>query len=545
MQKKSWFSIAVLVIGAGLLVAAAFAGSASSAPQNKSSAAKVGGTLRVNLSTTDLEFTDPALEYETTGWQVEYATALKLLNWKETKAQLFPEAATAFPRVGLGGRRYTFTIRKGLRLSDGYRVTAASFKYAFARALNPKMSSPAVAFLGDLKSVVAKGKYTLILNLKKPRPDFNSIVSMPFFQAVNPSKTPLDPNGVKTYPSGGPYYIASRDVGRSIVLKRNKFYNGKRPHNVNQVNITANTNLDTSLLQVKANQRDYDMFGVPPTAHVELHSKYPKRYHVKPGIITDYLSMNTTYGSAGENIKNHSCFNGYVGLGVRTRKAVNYVVNRPASLAARGAFAGTPTNQILPPTMPGFHNWKTEIGYPTGRPNVAKARSLKPKKCNIVFYASTSPISVAITQIIKSDLNKIGISSNIKLFPFAVRIAKEGHRGEPFDLDLQAWGADYPDPVDFVDILLNGNNIAAENNNNNAYFNNKTFNNKMELAGRISNLPKRYAAWAAIDRDVMKDQAPLAPLFFRTVREFTSSRVKNYSYQPIYAQMNFNAVSLG
>ena len=103
MQKKSWFSIAMALIGAGLLVAAAFAGSASSAPQSKKSAAKVGGTLRVNLSTTDIQFSDPALEYETTGWQIEYATALKLLNWKETKAQLFPEAATAFPRVGLGG----------------------------------------------------------------------------------------------------------------------------------------------------------------------------------------------------------------------------------------------------------------------------------------------------------------------------------------------------------------------------------------------------------------------------------------------------------
>jgi peptide/nickel transport system substrate-binding protein len=542
MQKKSWFSIVTLVIGAGLLVAAAFAGSASSAPQSKKSAAKVGGTLRVNLSTTDVEFTDPALEYETTGWQIEYATALKLVNWKETKAQLFPEAATAFPKVGLGGRRYTFTIRKGLRLSDGSRVTAANFKYAFQRALSTKMNSPAVAFLGDLKSVVTRGRYTLILNLKRPRPDFNSIVSMPFFQAVNKSKTPLDPNGVKVYPSGGPYYIASRDVGRSIVLKRNKFYKGKRPHNVSQISITVNTNLDTSLLQVKSNQRDYDMFGVPPTAHVELHRKYPKRYHVKAGVITDYLTMNTTYGSAGENVKNRSCFNGYTGAGLRTRKAVNYVVNRPASLAARGAFAGTPTDQILPPTMPGFHQWKL---YPTGKPQVASARKLRPKRCNIVFYASTSPISIAITQIIKSDLNKIGISSNIKTFPFAVRIAKEGHRGEPFDLDLQAWGADYPDPVDFIDILLNGNNIQAENNNNNAYFNNKTYNRKMEVAGRISNLPKRYAAWALIDRDVMKNQAPLAPLFFRTVREFTSARLKNYSYQPIYANMNFNAVSLG
>jgi peptide/nickel transport system substrate-binding protein len=544
MQKKLWLSIVTAMIGVGLLVAAAFAGSASSAPQSKGSAAKVGGTLRVNLSTTDLEFTDPALEYETTGWQVEYATALKLLNWKETKAQLFPEAAASFPRVSAGGRRYTFILRHGLKLSDGTAVTANSFKYAFARALNKKMTSPAIAFIGDLGSVVARGKYTLIINLKKPRPDFSSIVSMPFFQAVNPKKTPIDPNGVKTYPSGGPYYIASRDVGRSLLLKRNKFYKGNRPHNPNVITINVNTNLDQSLLQVKANQRDYDMFGVPPTAHVQLHNQFPKQYHVKPGVITDYLTMNTTYGSAGEGIANHSCFNGYAGIGPRTRRAVNYVVNRPATLAARGAFAGTTTNQVLPPTMPGYHKWTKQIGYPVGRPSVSKAKALKPKHCNAVFYISTSPISVAIGQIVQSNLKSIGINTNIKQFPFAVRIAKEGHKGEPFDLDLQAWGADYPDPVDFIDILLDGHNIHAENNNNNAYFNNKTFNSRMVAAGRISNLPKRYTAWASIDRDVMKQQAPLAPLFFRTVREFTSKHVGCYSYQPIYANMNLNAVCI-
>jgi peptide/nickel transport system substrate-binding protein len=542
MHKKLWISIVTAMIGVGLLVAASFAGTASSASHSKGSASKVGGTLRVNLSTTDLEFTDPALDYESTGWQVEYATGLKLLNWKETKATLFPEAAAAFPRVAGGGRKYTFTIRKGLRLSNGEAITAANFKLAFARATSAKMNSPAAAFLSDLRSVVTRGKYTLILNLKAPRPDFASIVSMPFFMAIS-KRTPLDPNGVKTPASGGPYFISSRDVGRSLVLSRNRFYKGKRPHNPNTITISVNTNLDTSLLQVRSNQRDYDMFGVPPTAHVELHNKYPKQYHVSPGVITDYVTMNTTYGSKGEGIKNHSCFNGNSGIGVRTRQSVNYLVNRPAALAQRGAFAGTPTDQVLPPTMPGFKNWKI---YPTGKPNLAKAKSLKPKKCpSTVFYGSTSPVSIAIMQLVKADLSKIGINTTLKTFPFAVRIAKEGHRGEPFDLDLQAWGADYPDPVDFIDILLDGRNIQAENNNNNSYFNHVGFNNRMRNAGRISNLSKRYAAWAAIDRDVMKQQAPIAPLFFRTVREFTSKRVGCWSYQPIYGSMNLNAVCIG
>jgi peptide/nickel transport system substrate-binding protein len=542
MHKKLWISIVTAMIGVGLLVAASFAGTASSASQSKGSASKVGGTLRVNLSTTDLQYTDPALEYESTGWQVEYATGLKLLNWQEKKASLFPEAAAAFPRVAAGGRKYTFTIRKGLRLSNGEAITAANFKLAFARATSAKMQSPAAAFLSDLGSVVARGKYTLIINLKAPRPDFASIVSMPFFMAIS-KKTPIDPNGVKTPASGGPYYISSRDIGRSVVLSRNKYYKGKRPHNPNTITISVNTNLDTSLLQVRSNQRDYDMFGVPPTAHVELHNKYPKQYHVSPGVVTDYLTMNTTYGSKGEGIKNHSCFNGNSGVGVRTRQAVNYLVNRPAALAQRGAFAGTPTDQVLPPTMPGFKNWKI---YPTGKPNVAKAKSLNPKKCSsTVFYGSTSPVSIAIMQLVKNDLQKIGINTTLKTFPFAVRIAKEGHRGEPFDLDLQAWGADYPDPVDFIDILLDGRNIQAENNNNNSYFNHVGFNNRMRDAGRISNLSKRYAAWALIDRDVMKQQAPIAPLFFRTVREFTSKRIGCWSYQPIYGSMNLNAVCIG
>jgi oligopeptide transport system substrate-binding protein len=541
MQKRLWLSIVTAMIGVGLLVAASLAGSASSASQSKSSAAKVGGTLRVNLSTTDVEYTDPSLEYESTGWQVEYATALKLLNWKETKATLFNEAASRFT-VAPNGKRYTFTVRPGLRLSNGEKITAANFKFAIQRANNPKMNSPAAAFLGDLTSVTTKGPYTLVINLKAPRPDFASIVSMPFFQAIS-LKTPIDPNGVKKPASGGPYYISSRDVGRSLVLSRNKYYKGTRPHNPNSITISVNTNLDTSLLQVRSNQRDYDMFGVPPTAHVELHNKYPKQYHVSPGLVTDYLTMNTTYGSKGEGIKNHSCFNGNSGVGVRTRQAVNYIVNRPAALAQRGAFAGTPTDQILPPTMPGFKNWKI---YPTGKPNVAKANSLKPKKCaDTVFYGSTSPVSVAIMQLVKADLAKVGIGTTLKTFPFAVRIAKEGHRGEPFDLDLQAWGSDYPDPVDFIDILLDGRNIVAENNVNNAYFNHAGFNKRMTAAGRISNLPKRYAAWALIDRDVMKDQAPIAPLFFRTTREFTSKRVGCWSYQPIYGSMNFNAVCIG
>jgi hypothetical protein len=65
-------SAILAVAGSMLLVAAAVAGPAHNA--SPAAKGKVGGTLRVNLSTTDVQYTDPSLEYESTGWQVEYAT---------------------------------------------------------------------------------------------------------------------------------------------------------------------------------------------------------------------------------------------------------------------------------------------------------------------------------------------------------------------------------------------------------------------------------------------------------------------------------------
>ena len=105
MHKKLLPSLAAAVIGAGLLVGASFAGSAGSADPAKAGGAeaKRGGTLRINLSTTDFEFLDPALSYEAPGWQVLYMTNLMLLNYPDKPApegsRLAPDAATGFPRI--------------------------------------------------------------------------------------------------------------------------------------------------------------------------------------------------------------------------------------------------------------------------------------------------------------------------------------------------------------------------------------------------------------------------------------------------------------
>ena len=147
MHRRLTLSLAMAAIGVALLVASSFAGAASASSQQAGSGkAKRGGTLRLNVSNTDFEFTDPAMAYDAIGWQMLYAVNISLLNYPDKPApegsRLVPEAAAGFPRVSRDGKTYTFTVRSGLKFSDGSPVTAAAFKRAIERAADPQQASP-------------------------------------------------------------------------------------------------------------------------------------------------------------------------------------------------------------------------------------------------------------------------------------------------------------------------------------------------------------------------------------------------------------------
>ena len=75
MSRKLWLSTVTVAIA----LLAVFAGSAAA---KTGKAGAVGGTLNVDIST-DVDYTDPALDYLSTGWEIEYATCLKLMNYPD------------------------------------------------------------------------------------------------------------------------------------------------------------------------------------------------------------------------------------------------------------------------------------------------------------------------------------------------------------------------------------------------------------------------------------------------------------------------------
>jgi ABC-type oligopeptide transport system substrate-binding subunit len=509
-----------------LLTALCVAGTATAT--NK----KTGGTLNVDL-TTDLDYTDPALSYLSTGWELEYATCLKLMNYPDgigpRTSQLVPEAASGFPKVSNNGKTYDFTVKPTFtKFSDGSPVTAASFKAAFDRDADPKMQSPSVAFMTDVvgsqtspvSGVKVKGSH-LVVTLTHQAPDFLARVAMPFFCAI-PASLPHDPNGVTTLPAAGPYYVAARTPNKSIVLKSNPYYKGKRPHNATQINYTIGNSLDATYLRVQQGATDYASSGIPPASYAEAAQKYginKGQFWVEPLLSTSYIAFNTSRGIFKNN--------------VALRKAVNQAIDRRALLAQSGYLAGKRTDQILPPGMAGFRDADL---YPLKQPNLAAAKKQAQGHTGdgtVVLYESNRGASPLRAQIIQYNLSQIGLKVDTHLYARAVQLDKEGTRGEPFDLADEQWGADYADPYDFINVLLDGRNIQASNNSNFAYFNDPKFNKQMTQASLMSG-NARYKAYGNLDVAIMQQGVPWAPRSNANNRMLVSKRVGCFSYSAIY-----------
>jgi ABC-type oligopeptide transport system substrate-binding subunit len=263
MHTRLMLSIAMLVIGASLLVATATAGSsAASGPEASSGPAQKGGTFRYSLDT-DIDYVDTALAYYSISWQIMYAAHSMLMNYPDAPAprgsRLVPEVSRGFPKISKDGKTYTFTLKKTYRFSNGQRVTAAHYAAAINRNLNSKMASPAQPFIEDIvgAKTVIDGRATkatgvkvlspnrLQLRLTKRAPDMLSRLAMPFFAPI-PTNMPINPDGVGApVVTSGPYSIAKWEPKRSITLVRNRFYKGPRPHNVNRIEFEVGLPLAT------------------------------------------------------------------------------------------------------------------------------------------------------------------------------------------------------------------------------------------------------------------------------------------------------------
>src|SRR5437870_12765983 len=91
---------------------------------------------------------------------------------------------------------------------------------------------------------------------------------------------------------------------------------------------------------------------------------------------------------------------------------------------------------------------------------------MKGRHLKMTVYSTNDPQGQAQDQVIVANLKAIGIDVTPKPLPFSALLAAIGDPTESYDLVLIGWLADYPDPVDFINILFAGNHISKQNNKN-------------------------------------------------------------------------------
>jgi peptide/nickel transport system substrate-binding protein len=447
-----------------------------------------GGVFRVAFW--GLDSVDPALAYGFESWTLLDATCAQLMRYPDLAPpaglQIQPEAATGFPQVSDGGRTFTFTLRSGLRFSDGSAVHASAFARAIERTLAPGIESGGADYTSEIvgaerfhagkarsvTGVVARGN-RLVVRLKQPTPDFPARTTMPFFCAVPPG-LPADPEGLGSLPGAGPYYIAEYRAGQRVVLRRNRFYRGNRPHHVDGFTVDLQAgSAEDALDLVERGEVDW----APAVARVALDpqrklvEKYGVnrgRFFINPGLTWRGLALNTSRPLFRNN--------------PRLRRAVNFAVNRRAFRAAAGGVrASRLIDQYLPTSMPGFVR---EPIYPQ-RPNVAKARALArghTRSGKAVLYQPNIPAVLAQAQVLKDNLAAIGIVLEIKALTPSAIASRLSHRGEPWDIAGFGLGPDYYDPYSYINVTLDGRFAGLSNV---GWYDSAKYNRLMRTAARL------------------------------------------------------------
>ncbi len=158
---------------------------------------------------------------------------------------------------------------------------------------------------------------------------------------------------------------------------------------------------------------------------------------------------------------------------VQVRRAVNYAIDRKALVALYNGLA-RPTENVLPPTYPSYSKHSL---YPY---DLAKARRLVEAAhatgTRVTVWNHDRGLDTKATKYLVQVLDSIGLKARVKIVSSATYWATIGNQATGAQIGFADWFQDYPHPLDWFDVLLNGERITKTYNNNYANFSDKAVN---------------------------------------------------------------------
>lgn len=503
-----------------LLTALGWAGIANAAP-------KQGGSMTVTYQS-DVTTLDPAIGYDWQNWPMLRVLFSRLMNYVPGSTKLTTDAAQSY-KVSPDGKTYTFKLRPDLKFTSGNPLDAAAVKFSIERTVDPKTASPGQNFYHSIEGYKAMvgGKadhlagikvvdpQTIQFTLSQPDATFLQALAMNFADIIDPAAVKKWGKDVARHPVGdGPFMLKEWVPGQRLVFVRNPNYFIKGLPYLDKIVFEVGQDPLVALLRLQRGEVDLLGDNIPPAKFLSVMNspKWKKLVVVGHPLETSYITLNTQMKPFDD---------------VRVRRAVNMAINKKQIVRLING-RGKPTDQVLPPDMPGYD--KSYQGYPY---DLAKAKSLLAKAgyakgfTTELYVYNTDP-NPRIAQAIQANLAQVGIKVQLRSLGQAQVIAAGG---SPKTAPMvwsggMAWVDDFPDPSDFYGPIL-GCGSAVQGGWNWAWYCNKKIDAmaaKADTMAQPDAADKRLALWRKIFAQVMHD-APWVPVFNETDYTMHSARV--------------------
>ncbi|GED59442.1 peptide ABC transporter substrate-binding protein [Brevibacillus formosus] len=426
---------------------------------------------------------------------------------------------------------FTFTIRKDAKWSNGDPVTAHDFEYAIKRNLDPKTASGYAYQLFYIKGgedfysgkgkqedvgVKAKDDYTLDFTLRSPTPFFRELTSFTTYYPLHKKTIESNPQWAaeaKTIVGNGPFVMDTWEHKSKLTFSKSPTYWDTANVKLDQIHIVIIEDNNTALSMFENGDLDwggYPSFGLSPDAVGQIKEEGKLLVADNPG--TKAVIFNTEKPPFTNK---------------KIRQAFSYSINRQQLV-----------DNILQTGVPPAYGWvPVSMGLnPDGyfKEDVAKAKQLLAEGMKelgltqfpkVTYYYDTGETDKKLAQALQGEWKKtLGVDIDIRTAEW--KVFNEDVQNGKYDFGIWLWGADFNDPINFLEMYkdLGGNNVVR--------FDNKEYRDLLNKSYYETDEQKRKQLMFDAEK-ILMEEMPLAPLHFRGNAYVKNDKVKDFVIFPL------------
>lgn len=420
--------------------------------------------------------------------------------------QIRPALASSW-QVSDNGKQVTFTLRDGLQFSDGSPLTASDVVHSWRRLFVPRDPSLLASLMADVKGarellsgqstdtstlgVSAPDAKTVVVDMVQGGGNLPAIVSSAPFAIVPPSAGDGEIMPAPgTMVGSGAYTLASVSA-RSWVLKANPRYWAGKPL-VDTVNMLLTLNGQSAVDAFSAGTMDVTPVSFTDATWLAYDRQLGPSLREDPDLSVTYYGFETRRGPFTD-VRLRQAFAMAVDWR-RLAKLEDPISARPATSMVPAGMPGAPQGDFLPPfDPPKARQLLADAGYPGGQGLPA-----------ITFIGGGGASNDdQILAMLKANLGVSVQYSTMDFGSYQERLATD-----PPDIWSLSWVADYPDPNDFLGVLLGSGSTANQGRWSNADF------DAAVAQGSSAGDPASALAAYTKALQVVQDQVPVIPVSY-------------------------------